>query len=288
MRKIFLPLLLGAFALAACGTPATGGTASTPAASTQPTANTPPTAAPEPTGAPTDAPAAAPTNAPTIPPAPTDMPAPSAAPGGPKPGVGAGGTSVRPPDALVQAAQQQLAAFLKRPVSEVALQSANKQQWPDGSLGCPVEGMLYPQVVTDGFLLVFTTDSQAQQYEVHTGMTPAQMLLCANGKATTISAASNAEPGAATPPALDAQGQAMLALARATLAKDLGVQETAVQVLSGEPVEWNDSSLGCPTPDQMALQVVTPGYRFVLQSGGQSYELHTDAGKRVVRCDALK
>ncbi|KPV52691.1 hypothetical protein SE17_13960 [Kouleothrix aurantiaca] len=288
MRKIFLPLLLGAFALAACGTPATGGTASTAPASTQPTANTPPTAAPEPTGAPTDAPTAAPTDAPTIPPAPTHTPAPSAAPGGPKPGVGAGGTSVRPPDALIKAAQQQLAAFLKRPVSEVVLQSANKQEWGDGSLGCPVEGMLYPQVVTEGFLLIFTTDNQTQQYEVHTGLTPAQMLLCANGKATTISAAGSAEPGAANPPALDAPGQAMLALARATLAKDLGLQETAVQVLSGEPVEWNDSSLGCPTPDQMALQVITPGYRFVLQSGGQSYELHTDAGKRVVRCDALK
>lgn len=282
MRKIFLPLLLGAFVLAACGTPATGGTASTPAASQQPTANTPPTAAPEPTGAPTSEPTAAP----TVMPAPTHTPAPSAAPGAPKPG--AGGTSARPSDALVQAAQRQLAAFLKRPVSEVVLQSANKQEWGDGSLGCPVEGMLYPQIVTDGFLLVFTTDNQNQQYEVHTGTTPAQMILCANGKATTISAASSAEPSAANPPALDAQGQAMLALARATLAKDLGVPETAVQLVSGEPVEWNDSALGCPMPDQMALQVITPGYRFVLQAGGQSYELHTDTGKRVVRCDAKK
>ena len=213
--------------------------------------------------------------------APTTMPAPSPAPG-------AGGTSTRPPDALVQAAQQQLAALLKRPAGEVALQSANRQEWPDGSLGCPVEGMLYPQVVTDGFRLVFTTDNQTKQYEVHTGLTPAQMLLCANGKATTLSSAASAEPGAAGPPALDAQGQAMLALARAALANDLGVQETALQVVSGEPVEWNDSALGCPAPDQMALQVITPGYRFVLQSGAKSYELHTDAGKRVVRCDAKK
>ena len=48
---------------------------------------------------------------------------------------------------------------------------------------------------------------------------------------------------------------------------------------------WPDSSLGCPKPNMNYLQVITPGYRIVLEAQGRSYEYHTDTGKRVVRCE---
>ena len=85
--------------------------------------------------------------------------------------------------------------------------------------------------------------------------------------------------------ALDADGRRALALAQAALASELGIQPSEVMFVEGGSVEWNDSSLGCPKPDQAYLQVITPGYRFRLQAHGQSYEYHTDTGRRAVRCD---
>jgi hypothetical protein len=58
-----------------------------------------------------------------------------------------------------------------------------------------------------------------------------------------------------------------------------------VEVISIEPVEWSDTSLGCPQPGQTYAQVITPGYRVVLDVDGETYEVHTDAtGENVVIC----
>jgi hypothetical protein len=285
---MILMLAVGALALAGCGA---GPTADGPGYA--PVATSPATAAPAPTDRPTGAPeptagAAAPTGAAAEP-----------SPSGPKPG-GAGGTSVRPPDALVLAAQRQLAAHLKLDPSAVALQSANQRDWPDGALGCPAPGMAYPQIVTPGFLLVFTDPAQAQQYEVHTAMGAGQMVLCANQQPVDLAAPAGAAgapvptaPAPAAPAsvirdaaALDPAGKRALASAQAALASELGVAGGAVSFVQAEAVEWNDSSLGCPKPDQVYMQVITPGYKITLQAQGRSYEYHTDSGKRAVRCES--
>jgi hypothetical protein len=69
------------------------------------------------------------------------------------------------------------------------------------------------------------------------------------------------------------------------LAAELDVTSEEVAMLSSEPVEWPDTSLGCPQPGEMYAQVITPGYRFLLQAKGQEYEVHTDqTGQSVVIC----
>ncbi|WP_026369158.1 hypothetical protein [Kallotenue papyrolyticum] len=75
-------------------------------------------------------------------------------------------------------------------------------------------------------------------------------------------------------------------LALQMLAGTLGCRPEAIEVIDAEAVEWPDSSLGCPQPGMMYMQVITPGYRVVLEHGGQRYTFHTDAGRRAVRCDA--
>ena len=72
-------------------------------------------------------------------------------------------------------------------------------------------------------------------------------------------------------------------LAATDLAGQLGIAVDAITVRSVERVEWNDASLGCSRPGQMYAQVITPGYRIVLEAAGQSYEYHTGGG-RVIRC----
>ncbi|MSP13335.1 MAG: hypothetical protein EXR62_10320 [Chloroflexi bacterium] len=50
-------------------------------------------------------------------------------------------------------------------------------------------------------------------------------------------------------------------------------------------IEWRDSSLGCPEPGKMYLQVIIPGYRVVLQKNGETIEIHTDkSGDHMVIC----
>lgn len=62
----------------------------------------------------------------------------------------------------------------------------------------------------------------------------------------------------------------------AQVAKALSVTPETLRVVTAEPVEWPDTSLGCPQPGMMYAQVITPGWRVLLQTDqGLSYEVHT-------------
>lgn len=70
------------------------------------------------------------------------------------------------------------------------------------------------------------------------------------------------------------------------LADELDISPQAIDLLEVEAVEWSDASLGCPKEGQMYAQVVTPGYRMLLEAEGETYELHTDrSGDRIVICE---
>ena len=60
----------------------------------------------------------------------------------------------------------------------------------------------------------------------------------------------------------------------------------SVQVVSVEAVDWSDSSLGCPKGGMMYAQVITPGYKIVLESDGRTYEFHSSLNPDgpLVRC----
>lgn len=78
----------------------------------------------------------------------------------------------------------------------------------------------------------------------------------------------------------------VVAAAKAHLAQARDVASNDIEVTAVEPVEWSDASLGCPKPGQAYAQVVTPGYRIVLEVDGRAYELHTDrSGRSVVICE---
>jgi hypothetical protein len=49
-----------------------------------------------------------------------------------------------------------------------------------------------------------------------------------------------------------------------------------VVLVSLEAVDWPDTSLGNPQAEMFYAQVITPGYKIVLASGGANYEYHTD------------
>lgn len=65
-------------------------------------------------------------------------------------------------------------------------------------------------------------------------------------------------------------------------AQSLGVAPEQVTVISAEAVKWPDASLGVRRPGQMYLQVITPGYRVIVQSGDRRLEYHTDMADNIV------
>lgn len=78
----------------------------------------------------------------------------------------------------------------------------------------------------------------------------------------------------------------VVAAAQEHLAQELGISPDEAEVRSVEAVEWPDASLGCPEKGEAYAQVVTPGYRIVLEVGEKEHELHTDeTGQAIVICD---
>ena len=77
--------------------------------------------------------------------------------------------------------------------------------------------------------------------------------------------------------------------AREALGERLGVAPDAPSLIAFEPVDWEDTSLGCPEPGNSYAQVITPGFRLVLGhtvgTRNELHEYHTDEdGSVVVTC----
>jgi len=70
--------------------------------------------------------------------------------------------------------------------------------------------------------------------------------------------------------------QAIAKRAMDDLASELGIDAEQVTLMEMEAVEWPDASLGCPQPDMMYAQVITPGYRILLEANDERFTYHTD------------
>ncbi len=110
--------------------------------------------------------------------------------------------------------------------------------------------------------------------------------ITAEGSLSVAPIAETTEEAAAAAPELDSTTQALVDSVIAQVVAQFGVDAGSLELVSVEAVEWPDASLGCPEPDMMYAQVVTPGYRIVLDAQGQAIELHTDAQQppQVVTC----
>jgi hypothetical protein len=74
-------------------------------------------------------------------------------------------TTGEAPAPIVDAARTDLAGRIGETAAAAAtVVRSEAVSWPDGSLGCRVPGLLYPQVVTPGYRIVFTTDGTRYDY----------------------------------------------------------------------------------------------------------------------------
>ncbi|MCO6450672.1 MAG: hypothetical protein J5I90_07760 [Caldilineales bacterium] len=75
------------------------------------------------------------------------------------------------------------------------------------------------------------------------------------------------------------------AVAAQSIAADaLDVTPADVTVVEVEQIDWNDSSLGCPQPDYLYAQVITPGYKVTVEVAGETHFVHMDMSGHGVLC----
>ncbi|MCX7690206.1 hypothetical protein [Thermoflexus sp.] len=199
-------------------------------------------------------------------PTPTPPPVP-ASPGGP--------SMESPPGETIEQARRDLAGRLGVPAEEIRVVEARAVLWPDTSLGCPEPDRAYAQVLTPGFRVVL--EAQGRRYAYHGGL-EGPLVLCPSERAREPAME---RPGPSIPMPTPASGESgegsmeeIIEQARRDLAGRLSVSVEEIRGVEARAVTWPDSSLGCPEPGRLYLQVLTPGYRVVLEARGQRYAYH--------------
>lgn len=71
-------------------------------------------------------------------------------------------------------------------------------------------------------------------------------------------------------------------IAISKLAENLGITPDKIKLVSNEAVDWPDSCLGVSIEGIMCSQIVTPGFRVVLEADGKQVEYHTNQDASVI------
>jgi len=162
----------------------------------------------------------------------------------------------------VKRARQLVARELSTRVERIAVGSVEPAQWPDAALGCPVAGMQYAQVVTDG--LRVRLSAAGREYEVH--VAGEQAVLCPEA-----SAAAKPEAGArAMETARAAQA------ARRELAKRLGLALGDVKLATVREIVVKAGE-SCPPPGDPSGRA----YDVRVTAGGRAYHYRVRSGQAV-------
>ncbi|MDR3577978.1 MAG: hypothetical protein P4L50_29285 [Anaerolineaceae bacterium] len=169
-------------------------------------------------------------------------------------------TSVASQTLAVQAAQAALAASLGVQPAPIQVINVTAVDWPDSCLGVQDPGKACAMIVTPGYKI--TLSANGSTYEVHTNMNGSSVKLVPN-------AASSQNP------AVQSSIQ--------NLSQKLHLNADQIKVNSVEAVQWPNGCLGVQPPGVMCNQLVSPGYRIILEAIGNPYEYHTNqAGSYVV------
>ena len=77
------------------------------------------------------------------------------------------------------------------------------------------------------------------------------------------------------------QDQAVI-LAKQAASKHLNLPIEQLTVQQAQAIDWPDSSLGCPQPGMMYMQVITPGFKVLLKAAEKTYPVHVGGAHAVV------
>ena len=157
------------------------------------------------------------------------------------------------PPSVMDTIRAVLALQLGIPADQITVFSSEVQEWSNSCLDLAKENENCLAAVTQGYrgtLLVGET-----QYEFRSDL---------NGENVRFI------PGAAL-------------AAQQVLAAQLGILPEDVRIITAEKMDWQDGCLGISSPGQMCTEVITPGFRVILEANTVRYEYHTDVTGSLVR-----
>lgn len=79
--------------------------------------------------------------------------------------------------------------------------------------------------------------------------------------------------------------QAMLDALIEQASQESGVAAEEVEVVAAEAVTWSDGSLGCPQEGMAYTQALVPGFRVMLEVGGERIQYHAGSDGEFFSCD---
>lgn len=151
-----------------------------------------------------------------------------------------------------------LAALMQKQniaAEKIKISAVEAVDWSDTCLGIQRPEESCGAMITPGYRIVL--EAGGSTYEFRTNLDGSQ-----------VRAVEEDIPVTEMPPAVSAAVQA--------LAKHRNVAPDIIKVVSSEWVEWPDGCLGISTPGIMCTQVITPGYRVMLEVNGIQYEVRTN------------
>lgn len=71
-------------------------------------------------------------------------------------------------------------------------------------------------------------------------------------------------------------------------AADFNVAAASISVLIDEEVDWPSSAAGCPKDGMAYMDVITPGFRVIIEQGGRQYSYHAGQAGNFFLCSGVK
>ena len=148
---------------------------------------------------------------------------------------------------------------------DIAVEGVEHREWPDSSLGCAKPGQAYMQVITPGHQVLLSW--AGQRFDVRVAG-DGRVVMCSGPGVRSLRG---------TPMAFDKAtlGQAQ-AVARADLARHLGIAEDEIGFLGVRRRSFPDNTLGCPGTVDTVIPGPVSAYVFTLQARGKPYTYHSD------------
>jgi hypothetical protein len=138
---------------------------------------------------------------------------------------------------------------------------------------CQSDATLPPIIETH----VAATDIPPTSSEPSTSPTPAESSTMEASVSTPSSALTGMPPNETV--------DKIVTLVTQHLAQQQAISVEQIVLVEAQPMVWRDASLGCPRPNVDYMPVETPGFRIVLEAGGETYVYHTDETRRFVQCN---
>lgn len=155
-----------------------------------------------------------------------------------------------------------LAGELNVSEENISVTGIVETEWPDACLGLPGSDEMCAMVITPGFLIQLQATEQTCFVHMDREATNVRYI-CGSDS----SAADERLPADA----------AML-----FLSQELEIPPSEMAITSIEAVDWPDGCLGVSRQGISCLTVITPGYKIMLEAGGQQYEVRTNRSGSVV------